>query len=76
MPPHHSIKDCVERNRRIQDDDILIASRVWNIWKVRHLGIQAEKEEDQEDEDQKKEEKEEEENKLDGDVRPEKEKKD
>lgn len=50
---------------------MLIASRIWNIWKARRLEILAEK-----GEDQKEEENEEGENKLDREIRPEKEKKD
>lgn len=71
MPLYHSIEECVERNRKIQDRDMLIASRIWNIWKARRLEILAEK-----GEDQKEEENEEGENKLDREIRPEKEKKD
>jgi hypothetical protein len=44
MPLYRSIEDCIERNRRIQDCDVLIASQIWYIWKLRRLGILAEEE--------------------------------
>jgi hypothetical protein len=44
MPLYRSIEDCIERNRRIQDCDVLIASQIWYIWELRRLGILAEEE--------------------------------